>query len=63
MMESFRLCWQTMPGGRTECDAPTSQEVALLRLREQVTVFPDIRSWVVEETVPDRPFMTAECGE
>jgi hypothetical protein len=52
-MESFRLCWQMKPGGRTECTSPTSQDVALFRLREQVTVFPEIRSWIVEETPTD----------
>jgi hypothetical protein len=48
-MESFRLCWQAVPGGRTECTAPTTQEIAMLRLREQMSAFPSIRCWVADD--------------
>jgi hypothetical protein len=62
-MESFRLCWQARPGGRTECTGPTSQEVALFRLREQMTVFPAIHSWIVEEGQTDWPFRFEDVDE
>lgn len=54
-MVSFRLCWQAIPGGRTECQSPTSLELALFRQREQSATFPAIQSWIVaEDGVPDR---------
>jgi hypothetical protein len=54
-MESFRLCWQGRPGGRTECTAPTSRDLAQFRLRDQKTVFPSLRSWIIDETGPATP--------
>ncbi|PKU23419.1 hypothetical protein [Telmatospirillum siberiense] len=53
-MDSYRLCWQATPGGRTECTAPISRDIALFRLREQATSFPAIQSWIVEEATADR---------
>lgn len=62
-MESFRLCWQVKPGGRTECTSPTSQDVALFRLREQETVYPEIFSWIVEEQSVDSVVAREGFGE
>lgn len=53
-MDRYRLCWQAMPGGRTECTAPISRDIALFRLREQAMSFPAIQSWITEEPTEDR---------
>jgi hypothetical protein len=46
-MDGVRLCWQVIPGGRTECTSPISEEIAELRLKEQAQVFPALRLWIV----------------
>jgi hypothetical protein len=61
-MEGFRLCWQAIPGGRTECISPTTQELAEFRLREQMTAFPSIRSWIVVENQWDEQETGGGCG-
>jgi hypothetical protein len=48
-MDSFRLCWQMVPGGRTECTAPIPQDVAEFRMREQTEAFPGLRIWIAED--------------
>jgi hypothetical protein len=62
-MECFRLCWQVGPGGRTECTAPTSQNLAQFRLREQMISFPAIRSWIREDGPPEETPIFCEGGE
>lgn len=62
-MDSFRLCWQVRPGGRTECTAPISQDAAQFRLRDQRVAFPAIRSWIMEEASEDRPPPSWGIGE
>ncbi len=47
-MDTVRICWQAVPGGRPECTAPMTRDTAEFRLRDQRALCPAIRYWIDE---------------
>ncbi len=62
-MDNFRLCWQVIPGGRTECLPPNSQDIAEFGLREQREAFPGLKNWLVETDRSDQMDMMCWDGD